>query len=348
MKFWGLVLLILAAIAVAAYGLHRSAERDMLTLTTTPAASATPAATPGPSPTPDPYASLTIDSLTARSYGAGEVAIQQEMETTADFTRYLISYPSDDLTIYGFMDVPLGDGPFPVIIAVHGYVDPAVYGTLDYTTRYADRLAQAGYLVLHPNLREYWPSDSGPNLFRVGAAVDVLNLIGLARQWAGQPGPLEKAQPGAIGLWGHSMGGGITLRAITVNPDVKAAVLYGSMSGDERANYEQIQLWAGGTSGQEELSAPDDVIQRISPINYLDRIQAAVSIHHGANDDMVTLQWSVDLCSRLQTMAKAVECFTYEGQPHIFSGEGDQLFITRTIAFFDAHLKSATSGSPAR
>jgi dipeptidyl aminopeptidase/acylaminoacyl peptidase len=216
-----------------------------------------------------------------------------------------------------------------------------VYGTLDYTTRYADSLAQADYLVLHPNLRDYLPSDSGPNPFRIGAAVDVLNLIGLVRQHAGQPGPLEKAVPGAIGLWGHSMGGGITLRAITVSPDVRAAVLYGSMSGDEQQNYEQIQLWTGGTSGLEELNTPEDALRRISPINYLDQIQAAVSIHHGADDATVTLEWSIDLCAQLQALAKPVECYTYEGQPHTFSGEGDQLFISRTIAFFDAYLKSS-------
>lgn len=342
MRFWGLVLFLIAALFVTAYGLHNSADLGVVTpvvQTATPPAPPIPTATPGPSPTPDPYASLTIDSLAARAYGAGEITIQQTMETNADFTRYLISYPSDDLTIYGFMNVPNGEGPFPVIIAVHGYVDPAVYGTLDYTTRYADSLAQAGYLVLHPNLREYWPSDSGPNPFRIGAAIDVLNLIGLTRQHAGQPGPLEKALPDSIGIWGHSMGGGITLRAITVSPEVKAAVLYGSMSGDERANYEQIQLWTGGTSGLEELNAPDDVLQRLSPINYLDRIQAAVSIHHGAIDDTVTLQWSVDLCTRLQSLTKPVECYTYDGQPHTFTGEGDQLFISRTIAFFDTYLK---------
>ena len=43
--------------------------------------------------------------------------------------------------IYGFMNVPNADGPHPVIIALHGYIDPAIYQTLDYTTRYADALA---------------------------------------------------------------------------------------------------------------------------------------------------------------------------------------------------------------
>jgi dipeptidyl aminopeptidase/acylaminoacyl peptidase len=291
------------------------------------------------SPTPSPYAGLSIDDLSARFYGRGDLQIRDTLDTTAAFTRLLISYPSDDLTIYGFMDVPSGDGPFPVIIALHGYIDPAQYATLDYTTPYADALARAGYLVLHPNLRGYWPSDPGPNLLRVGMAIDVLNLIGIVRQTGGLSGPLDQADPNAIGLWGHSMGGGIALRVLTVSPDVKAAVLYGAMSGDDRQNFAKIQEWSGGTRGYEETTVPDDALLHISPIYFLDRIQAAVSLHHGASDELVPPAWSQDLCDRLSALGKAVECFSYPGQPHTFYGDGDVLLVQRTTAFFDAHLK---------
>jgi dipeptidyl aminopeptidase/acylaminoacyl peptidase len=136
------------------------------------------------------------------------------------------------------------------------------------------------------------------------------------------------------------MGGGITLRAVTVDPDVKAAVLYGSMSGDEKKNHEMILIWSGGQRGQEELATPEEDLERISPIYHLERIRAAVSIHHGEVDGTVPLEWSVDLCQKLSDLDKAVECFTYPGQPHTFNGEGDQLFIQRTIEFFDRHLKN--------
>lgn len=95
-------------------------------------------------PTPDRYAGLTIDDLTARSYGDGELYVEQVLATGAAFTRTLINYESDGLKIYGFMNVPHGDGLFPVIIVNHGYVDPAIYRTLTYTTRYADALLQEG------------------------------------------------------------------------------------------------------------------------------------------------------------------------------------------------------------
>jgi uncharacterized protein len=308
-----------------------------------PKASPNPTNTPPPTltATPDAYTGLSIPDLRARSYGGGELEIVETLAANSLFTRALIRYPSDGLMIYGFMNIPQGDGPFPVVIALHGYIDPSVYLTLDYTTGYADELARNGYLVLHPNLRGYAPSEDGPNLFRIGMAVDVLNLIALVQDQAGKPGPLTPADVENIGLWGHSMGGGISTRVMTISPDVDAVVLYGAMSGDEQKNFERIlNVFSDGQRGLEELSASVEVFQRVSPINFLEEIEAAVSIHHGVNDPEVPLDWSLDLCDRLELLGKTVECFLYEGQAHTFTGDGELLFIFRMVDFFDRYLKS--------
>lgn len=302
-------------------------------------ASSTPIASTTPTATPDQYYPWTIDYLRERTYGEGEIIVQETLQVTSVYTRTLISYPSDGLQIYGFVNVPRGEGPFPVIIALHGYIEPYLYQTLDYTTGYADALARAGFLVLHPNLRGYPPSDDGENLFRVGMAIDVLNLIALVQAQAGQPGLLEKADSTALGLWGHSMGGGISTRVITVNPAVKAVVLYAAMSGDERQNYEAINSWSFSVRGIEELAVPVQELDRISPIYFLDDITAAVSIHHGAVDELVPLQWSEDLCTRLTDLGISVECFTYSKMPHTFYGDGDQLFKQRVVEFFNRELR---------
>ncbi len=309
-------------------------ESSPTLLTITP-----PTATPYPTATPtaNPYTDLTIDALANHDYGGGQLAIVETLEVNESFTRYLITYPSDGLTIYGYMNIPNQEINLPVVIALHGYIDPANYQTIDYTTRYADALAEAGYLVLHPNFRNYPPSDDGPDPFRVGYARDVLNLIAIIRQQSKDPnGPLRRADADNIHLWGHSMGGGIALRVITINNDpyIRAAVLYGSMSGDEVRNFERIQEWSGGLAGDFELAAPQEMIAAISPINHLERIEAAVSIHHSNADQVVPPEWSDDLCQRLEALDHPLECYTYEGLPHTFSGQGDALFIQRTIDFF--------------
>jgi uncharacterized protein len=306
---------------------------------TSTANSLPPTSPPVYTPTPDLYGEFSIAHLSSRSYGGGLIQVHEILQDDPTFTRFLFSYPSDGLTIYGFLNVPKHGGPFPVVIALHGYIDPAIYDTIDYTTPYADILARAGYLVFHPNLRGYSPSDSGPNLFRVGMAVDVLNLISLIKEQAGSPGPLEAARAEGFGLWGHSMGGGISLRVAILSPDIRVAVLYAAMSGDERRNYEAIAGWSGYQRGLEELGIPEVELLRISPIYYLDQISAKISIHHGEQDQMVPLEWSRELYQQLSQLGKDVEYVTYPGQPHTFNASGRDLFMQKVIELFDQELK---------
>ncbi len=306
--------------------------------TATQLLTSTPTLPPALSPTPDPYFPYTIEYLQSRAYGGGQIEFLEILEQNILFTRYLIRYPSDGLNIYGFANIPNDEGPYPVIITLHGYIDPAMYNTLDYTTHYADALAGAGYIVLHPNLRGYQPSDTADNLFRVGMATDVLNLIGLIQTQSGGSDPLRTADPNLIGLWGHSMGGGISTRVLTVSDDVRAAVLYGAMSGDEQKNYEAIQSWSGNTRGMEEFSVPVEALTRISPMYFFADISAAISIHHGTADATVPLDWSMLTCEQLQALGKNVECHYYEDMPHTFYGQGDEEFIQNTVQFFNQYL----------
>lgn len=310
------------------------------THTPTPIPTATVTPLPTLSPTPDPYFSWSIDYLRSRAYGGGQIEFLEVMAQNLYFTRYLMRYPSDGLNIYGFADIPNDEGPHPVIIALHGYIDPAIYYTLDYTAHYSDAISSAGYIVLHPNLRGYAPSDNGENLFRVGMATDVLNLIALVQSQSGGTDPLRTALPDRIGMWGHSMGGGITTRVLTVTDDVRAAVLYAAMSGDEQKNYEAIRQWSGQARGLDELNVPADALNRISPMYFFQNVTAAVSIHHGTADATVPLDWSILTCEQLTALGKSVECIYYQDMPHTFYGAGDEEFIQNTIRFFNQHLKT--------
>ncbi len=308
--------------------------------TVTSAPTAAPAITAFPSATPDPYWKYTIDYLRSRNYGGGQLEITDTDARNSSFTRYLFRYPSDGLMIYGFMNVPKGDGSFPVIIALHGYIDPSIYKTFDYTTHYADALASAGYLVLHPNLRNYPPSDQGDDLFHVGMAIDVLNLIGLLKSTDGESGPLQAADPSRIGLWGHSMGGGVATRVITVSKDVKAAVLYAAISGDEAKNDAAASIWSKHDTPDGNRLVPAEQLPRISPSYYFSAITAAVSLHQSLTDPVVPVQWSMQTCAELKVLGKDVDCHYYDHMPHTFERQGDKEFIQYTIQFFDRILKA--------
>ncbi len=306
--------------------------------TATPAPTQTPTATATPTvvasatitPTPDPYEALYIDSLRARTYES-TLEIGQVVLVTDTFTRSLITYTGDGLTLHGYLNIPRGEGPFPVVIVNHGYIDPGNYGTVNYMAIYTDPLAAAGFLVVHPDYRGYGASEPGPNLFRVGFAVDVLHLIAAVKT-------LPLADPNAIGLFGHSMGGGISLRVATVSDEVDAVLLYGSMSGDEHANLGRLVEWTG-QADLPELGVAPEVVARLAPIEALENITAAISLHHGDNDATVPPAWSADLYERLTSLGKPVEYFSYAGQPHTFFNEGHTLLLERTITFFRQHLR---------
>ena len=347
-----LLLMVLVAIFLSACG-GSTPVAPTTTPSTTPTqtplptstATATAISLPPPMLTPEPYWEYSIEYLRSRTYGGGKIEIAETLGQNSAFTRHYFRYDSDGLSIYGFANIPHGEGPFPVIIALHGYIEPEIYQTLDYTTHYADALASAGYLMLHPNLRGYPPSDEGDNLFRVGMAIDVLNLIALVKENSGQPGLLQTADPTRIGLWGHSMGGGISTRVLTVSQDVKAAVLYAAMTGDEQKNYEAIYRWLNGSMGLEELSVPSEALKRISPMYFFEDITAPVSIHHGLEDKLVPVGWSMQTCEQLKSLGKAVECHYYEDMPHTFYGSVDKEFIRYSIQFFDRYLGSAKPGA---
>ncbi len=319
---------------------------------TTPAPA--PTDTPAPTATPDPFAPFTIESLRSRAYESGPVEIVETLEMRETFTRYLVAYPGDGLRLTAMMNVPKGsslpDERFPVIILNHGYVDPARFATGSYIRAEADYLARSGYLTLSPDYRGHAGSEgdseaAGPNVrgastFRAGYAIDVLNLLHAIPT-------LPQADPGRVGMWGHSMGGGVTLKILAIDrgAHVKAAVLYGAMSGDEAANLRHIDaMWRPGIYEQvaSVFGSPDDRAAdyaRISPLTYVADIAAPVSIHHGALDNQVPPAWSSDLAQRLIDAGKPVEYFDYAGAGHSFTDGSWTTFMQRVAAFFDQYVK---------
>jgi dipeptidyl aminopeptidase/acylaminoacyl peptidase len=145
-----------------------------------------------------------------------------------------------------------------------------------------------------------------------------MNLIALVDEMAGQDGIFVNADMQRLGIWGHSLGGGVALRVATLEDRIKAIVLYGAVS--QRYNSDPLGL----------------------PIYDLRSIDAPFSIHHGLDDDTVSPAWSETLCNTLEELGKEHECYFYEGQPHTFYrlGSGDALFIQRTVDFFNTYLEN--------
>lgn len=303
---------------------------------------ATATATGAPTATADPwsaYAPYTIEGLRNRSYGEGQIEIVRVMEQTPSFTRYLIAYRSDGLRITGMMNRPKGNGPFPVVILNHGYYPLDVYQTGNGSKLAADYLAARGYLALASDFRSHAGSGKAPNLFRAGHVIDTLNLIALAQK-------LPEAQPGKVGMWGHSNGGAITAKAITVSDQIAAALIYAPASSNIVEDY-QFRVERARSRGQEidkvewpvaPAQAPD-LYERLSPLPYLRYVGAPVQIHWGTADETVPRKWPEDLRAGLEAAGKDVTMYVYDGQPHSFKGAGNELYLRRMVELFDRYLR---------
>ncbi len=187
--------------------------------------------------------------------------------------------------------------------------------------------------------RNYKPSDNGDNLFRVGMAVDVLNLIALVKAQGGQPGPLQKADSTRIGLWGHSLGGGIALKVITISSDIKAAMLYAAISGDEQKNSQFFYTFTGNPENATELAAPQTAFETISPASYYGNVSAAVALYHGDADSVIPVAWARETCQNLQNAGVNAQCTYYPGADHTFLSRYMGEFGPSVAAFFETYLR---------
>jgi dipeptidyl aminopeptidase/acylaminoacyl peptidase len=330
------------------------------TITPTP----TPTSIPTPSATPYPFLiyPYTIPGLREHKYQSGEISFLSTLAAELEYTRYYISYPSDGLTITGILQIPTGQGPFPVIVMNHGYFNREDFESGSGSDRAAEFLVKRGYITIASDYRSWGGSDIGPSLFHTGLVVDVMNLLSAIPS-------IPQADQSRIGMWGHSMGGGITTKILTIDTRVKAAVLYAPNSADDA---DLIARWGYGCIGDipagevletcnsgdvvplslatELIQAYKDaafdpaMMQWIAPIYHLNAINVPIQIHIGTADgDFIGStppEWSYKLNQALLEAGKSVELFKYEGERHSFIGDQWLIFMDRAAKFFDLHVKN--------
>ncbi len=329
--------------------------------TDTPVPTLTPTLAPAPTPLPYLMYPYTIAGLREREFTGGEISLDVVLGLTDVYTRYLISYPSDGLTITGVLQIPAGEGPFPVIVMNHGFAKRGEYSSGDGSDRAAEFLVQRGYITIASDYRSWGGSDIGYSFFHTGLVADVMNLI------ASLPS-IPQADVNRIGMWGHSMGGGITTKILTLESPVRAAVLYAPNSADDA---DLIARWGYGCIGDitagEMLetcnsadvipeSLPAEVIaayvesatsaermREIAPFYHLEAVSVPIQIHIGSADGdyigSTPPEWSYKLNQGLLDAGRDVELFVYEGQHHSFTGGAWVAFMERAVTLFDEELK---------
>jgi len=297
---------------------------------------------------------LTIQSMRTRSYPGSDIIIEQTLSPVDNYNRFIASYKSDGLKIFALLLVPKGQTPqggWPVIILNHGYIIPEKYTPDGNYIAYADAFAKNGYIVFKPNYRGNGKSDGSPTstYYSPDYAVDDLNAIASIKKY-------PAANPAKIGVWGHSMGGSITLRDLVVNKvDIKAAAIWGGVVGTYN---DLIYNWQNRVSykpNAEDLmlrnknldvlmglygtpAANSDFWNSVDPTNFTKDITAPVQISVGLADSQVPPDFSKGLYDKLNADGRVVQYYGYPGSNHDIN-QSFTLAMKRTIDFFNKYLK---------
>ncbi|MGH8893863.1 MAG: alpha/beta hydrolase family protein [Actinomycetes bacterium] len=313
------------------------------------ATSPTPTQPSSPPPSPSETASppavnspVSLPALMAKQYDGRGLRLGRVLARTSDYTRRAASYRSGDLRISGIINVPDGNGPFPVLVLLHGYIDPGFYVTGQGLMREQDYLARRGYVVLHVDYRNHAGSDDDPvaeRRLRLGYTEDVINAVLAVKR-----SRLPFLDGERVGLLGRSMGGGVTYNTLVAQPGlVDAAVVFAPVSSRTADNFDRwIRNDRSELAAQiiARYGAPEDspaFWREVSPRTYFGRVTEPLLIHHGTADESCPIRWTYATYDALQRAGKDGRLFVYDGEHHAF-GPQWPLSMRRTVHFLDRHL----------
>jgi dipeptidyl aminopeptidase/acylaminoacyl peptidase len=325
-------------------------------VTAFPRATSTSTATLSPTQTPTSTATprhpLDVVAMRQRTYGESDLTIEATLTWGSGYQRFIVSYLSESHRIYALMTVPLGEPPasgWPVIIFNHGYIPPDIYRSTERYKHYVEGFAQNGYIVFRSDYRGHGNSEGDA----VGAysspayTIDVLNGLEAVKSY-------PDADPQRIGMWGHSMGGYVTLRAMVVNPEIKAGVIWGGVVGsypDLLEHWRRNRPTRTPDPESTRRSWRRDLVatygspkenpafwEAISANSYVADLSGPIQLHHGTADSSVPSILSEILAEEIEAVEKPVELYLYEGDTHDIDYNFSTA-ISRSVAFFDRHVK---------
>jgi acetyl esterase/lipase len=242
---------------------------------------------------------------------------------------------------------PMGDGPFPAVLCIHGGGFRA--GSRQGYDGLIKKLAQNGYVAATASYR------LAPKYQFPAAVHDVKAAV----RWLRANAANYRIDPRRIGATGGSAGGHLAqFLGVTAglkqfegdggNPQQSSSVAcvvnyYGPSDftqsyGKSVDAHEVLPLFLGGNLEQARLRH----IQS-SPLNWVTPSASPTLCVHGTKDNYVAYEQAVWLVDRLKACGVEVELLTLEGAGHGFRGEDAAKAEAAMLAFFEKHLKRAGS-----
>ena len=232
-----------------------------------------------------------------------------------------VKVSGQDMHMYA--SVPDVSGPFPAVVVIH----PAG-GINEFPQRIADRLAEAGYAAVCPDLFHRITDSNMTGIEKAGCLLDpeVVADVNAAVDFL-QAHPSINGE--RIGITGFCMGGRVSWLAAATIPEIKASAPY--YGGN-------IMVVRGGDK---------------SPFDLASGINCPIMFHFGEIDANPSQDDMMALDVELTRLGNTHQFYSYPGADHAFADhtspryhrEAFEVSWPRTLQFFATHLKGAPVAS---
>lgn len=252
----------------------------------------------------------------------------------------LVHYTTfDQRAIPSFYYRPEGEGPFPVVVYIHGGPESQARPWFIPLVQYL--VLEERVAVLMPNVRgsdgygrDYLALDDGAH------REDTVRDIGALLDWVGQQGELDASR---VAVYGGSYGGYMVLAALTHYSERLRAgveivgianfVTFLENTADYRRDLRRVEY------GDESDAAMRATLTEISPITHVDEIQTALFVAHGANDPRVPVEEAEQIVHAVREQGHEVWYMLARNEGHGFvRKENRDAFTELTVLFLERQL----------
>jgi dipeptidyl aminopeptidase/acylaminoacyl peptidase len=267
------------------------------------------------------------------------------LDTSTFVQPELVSFPTFDSgkggpeSIPAWVYKPEGEGPFPVIVVIHG--GPESQSRPVFSSTYQMWLKKLGAAIIRPNVRgsngygkQYMSLDNG---FK---REDSVKDIGALLDWIATQPDLDENR---VAVFGGSYGGYMVLAsAVHYSDRLKAAVDIVGISSfvtflENTQDYRRDSRRA--EYGDERDPAMRAHLESISPLNHVDKIKVPMLVVQGENDPRVPVTEAVQIVEALRAQGLPVWYMNALNEGHGYrKKENRDIYTQATLMFFQEHL----------
>ncbi len=302
---------------------------------------------------PRPLLSYTFENLRNTEFPVSQITLGPVVGETEDSFQQMFYFDipkspgsKETLRVSGLINIPKGEGEYPVIVMFRGFVPDEIFEPGAGTQPSASEFVKNGFITLAPDFLGFGESASESALPFEGRFQTYTTALTLLESLQTLNDGLDDVYVGTIsadlekvGLWGHSNGGHIALVTLAISGGTYPTVLWAPVS---KSFPYSILFYTDETDdqGKELRKALSDFeelydTKDFSPERYYKWIKAPVQIHQGTGDEEIPHWWTDELVEILEENDIDVTYLKYSGANHNLLPNGWSSTVESSIEFYN-------------